>query len=107
MLDFRETIRGDSVNIERVKLEFPSDGLRFPKAHELPPFQPFEEVAGQTGNLDADSPEAHELWATVFLNRDEIEEQTADSPWRIKSNLPDSSPPTQACSSRANKSSSS
>lgn len=52
---------------------FPSKGLRYPKVAELPPFQTFEEVLAKTGGLDPESAAARDLWATVFLDRDEIE----------------------------------
>jgi len=55
-------------------MQYPSTGLRYPRSHELPPFQTFDEIVRQTKNLDPDSADAQELWATVFLNRDEIED---------------------------------
>jgi integrase len=54
--------------------EFPSKGLRFPRSQELPPFQTFELVRKLTANLDPSSSRALDLWASVYLNRDEIEE---------------------------------
>lgn len=54
--------------------DFPSDGLRYPKVEEMPPFQTFAEVSKQTADLAQKSSEAKELWATVFLDKEEIEE---------------------------------
>lgn len=54
--------------------DFPSVGLRYPKTEELPPFQTFAEVSLQTASLSPDSTEWKELWATVFLDRQEVEE---------------------------------
>lgn len=54
--------------------EFPSEGLRYPKATELPPFQTYESVLQQTSDLDPESDEAKNLWSTVFLNLDEVDE---------------------------------
>lgn len=56
------------------KNAFPSSGLRYPKATEMPVFQTFADVLKQTKHLDADSNEAKDLWSSVFLNLDEIEE---------------------------------
>lgn len=56
------------------KSGFPSDGLRYPKTVELPPFQTFEAVLRQTKDLEPDSNKAKDLWSTVFLNREETEE---------------------------------
>ena len=53
---------------------FPSKGLRYPKSIEHPPFQTFDSVLAQTKDLTPDSHEAKNLWSTVFLNRDEVEE---------------------------------
>ena len=56
------------------KTTFPSQGLRYPKTDEPPPFQTFEQISKQTKNLDPDSTEFKDLWSTVFLNKAEIEE---------------------------------
>ena len=56
------------------KNPFPSSGLRYPKSTEMPVFQTFTDVLKQTKHLDADSNEAKDLWSSVFLNLDEIEE---------------------------------
>ena len=56
------------------KTTFPSQGLRYPKTDELPPFQTFEQISKQTKNLDPESTEFKDLWSTVFLNKAEIEE---------------------------------
>ena len=53
---------------------FPSSGLRYPKATEMPIFQTFTDVVRQTKGLDPDSNEAKDLWSSVFLNLNEIEE---------------------------------
>ena len=53
---------------------FPSHGLRYPKSNELPPFQTFDKIVERTKNMDPKSGEFQDLWATVFLNRSEIEE---------------------------------
>ncbi len=62
----------DSELIEAVP--FPSKGLRYPKVSERPPFQTFDLVVGKTKCLDEDSPQARDLWSTVFLNQQEIDE---------------------------------
>ena len=54
--------------------EFPSKGLRYPKLVEPPPFQTFEAVTKQTASLDPSDAEFQDLWGTVFLSLDEIEE---------------------------------
>lgn len=56
------------------KTTFPSQGLRYPKTDELPPFQTFEQISKQTAGLNPDSTEFKDLWSTVFLNKAEIEE---------------------------------
>ena len=53
---------------------FPSQGLRYPKTNELPPFQTFDQILKQTAKLDQHSTEFKDLWSTVFLNKNEIEE---------------------------------
>lgn len=56
------------------KSTFPSQGLRYPKTDELPPFQTFEQILKQTRSLEPESTEFKDLWSTVFLNKAEIEE---------------------------------
>ena len=56
------------------EVPLPSKGLKYPKRFELPPFQTFDEVSRQTSALDPSSAEAKDLWATVFLNIEEIQE---------------------------------
>ncbi|MEM9410450.1 MAG: tyrosine-type recombinase/integrase [Planctomycetota bacterium] len=56
------------------KAKFPSEGLKYPKSEQQSEFQTFEGVSRQTRDMNPESAEAKELWASVFLNRDEIEE---------------------------------
>ena len=56
------------------KCPFPSNGLRYPKTSEMPIFQTFSAVESQTRDLDPESHEAKDLWSSVFLNQEEVEE---------------------------------
>jgi site-specific recombinase XerD len=42
---------------------FPSQGLRYPKTDELPPFQTMEQIQKQTTGLDPKSPGFSNLWS--------------------------------------------
>lgn len=54
--------------------DFPSKGLRYPKIAETIPFQTFEAVQKQTAKLDPEDAEFQDLWGTVFLSMEEVEE---------------------------------
>lgn len=54
--------------------DFPSKGLRYPKIIETLPFQIFEAVQKQTAKLDPEDAEFQDLWRTVFLSMEEVEE---------------------------------
>lgn len=64
-----------AIDAERIEPRtFPSKGLRYPKLIESPPFQTFSEVQTRTARLEPQSAEARDLWANVFLDRQEVEE---------------------------------
>lgn len=55
-----------------LKRPYPGRGLRFPKSHEMPPFQTMAEIEPQLVGLPES--EQRDLWASVYLTKAELEE---------------------------------
>lgn len=52
--------------------QFPSRGLRYPKADEKPPFRTFDEISHQIKSLSLIGTDASELWDCLYLSSGEI-----------------------------------
>jgi len=60
--------------VGQVKGDFPSDGLKYPKDKEKPPFQTWEEIERKIARGGLTEAERAELWDCLFLTLPEIEE---------------------------------
>ncbi|HBE69321.1 MAG TPA: hypothetical protein DDW52_14335 [Planctomycetaceae bacterium] len=54
--------------------EFPSRGLRYPKADDKPPFQTYGEIVRQIETQSLTGSDASELWECLYLRKQEVEE---------------------------------
>lgn len=53
---------------------FPSRGLRYPKVEEAPPFQTWQQIEKRIAAGGLTDAEEQDLWACLFLSRDEVDE---------------------------------
>jgi integrase len=65
-------------NAGHVNRAFPSRGLRYPKASDKPPFQTWGEINRKIEAYRFSPEQQAELWGSLFLTTDEIEELLAD-----------------------------
>jgi len=57
-----------------VKVDFPNEGLKYPKEEEKPPFQTWEEIERKIARGGLSDTEQAELWDCLFLTLPEIKE---------------------------------